>query len=188
MTLEPAPDIFEQQRAATIDRIRRFGYTANVIGTGECFVPGCGCKPEPYPYAYSLGLCELDQPELVVFGLPLAGVNAAMDPVYAAARDGRPLAVGREHRHDVGNGRFLSLLAVPELWVRRDPGRIGGWFDIYGGPMPTFVQICWADRDGAMPWEAECASQVTDLQPILADDALRYPRPPRNTARHKRRR
>ena len=188
MTPEPEPDVFERAYADTIDRIRRHGYTASVVGTGECFVPGCTCEPEPYPYAYSLGLCELDHPELVLFGLPLSAVNSALDPVYEAARDGAPLEIGQDHRHEVGPGRVLSLVPVPELWVRRDPGRIGTWIDVYGGPLPPFVQVCWADRDGALPWDDECADVVRNLQPILADDPIRYPRPPRNTSRHRRRR
>jgi hypothetical protein len=188
MTAEPTPEFLDQLRADTIDRIERYGYTATVVGTGECSVPGCTCSPEPYPYAYSLGLCEHGHPELVVFGLPLTHVNTVMKPVFEAVRDGSPLAIGREHRHDLGGGPVVSLLPVPDLWVQRDPGRIGGWFDVYRSAPPPFVQICWADRHGAMPWQPDCDREVSALQPILADDPLRYPRPPRNTARHRRRR
>lgn len=181
MPSEPNPDVFDQLRAETIERIDRYGYTATVVGTGECSVPGCTCKPEPHPYSYSLGLCQHDHPELVVFGLPLAAVNAVMDPVFRAVRNGRPLEFGREHRHQVrAGGPVLSLVPVPALWVRRDPGRVGNWIDVYGFNLPSFVQICWADRDGSMPWEPNCNPSVRELQPILADDPLRYPRPPRN--------
>jgi hypothetical protein len=188
MTPEPTSDIFERLHREVIERIERYGYTATVVGSGECSVPGCTCGPEPYPYAYSIGLCEHGHPELVVFGLPRSHVNSAMDPVFAAARGRAPLAVGRQHRHEFEGGRVLSLVAVPELWARRDPGRIGGWIDVYRSALPPFLQICWADRDGLMPWEPGCDPAVRDLQPLLDDDPLRYPKPPRNSSRPRRRR
>ena len=176
-----------RERADLIERIDRHGYTAIVVGTGACSVPGCDCRPEPYPYAYSLGFCEDDHAELVVFGLPLDAVGVVMDPIHAAVRRGRPVAVGDEHRHDLGNGPIVSLVPVPELWARRDPGRIGGWVDLFGPPLPAMVQVCWADRHGCLPWESGCDPDVAARQPILADDPLRYPRPPRDRSRHRRR-
>lgn len=186
MTVQPGPDYFDEERRDTIARIEKHGYTAMVIGTGECSVPGCDCKPEPYPYSYSLGFCEYDHPELVSFGLPLSAVNSVMDPVFAAVRAGRPLQVGREHRHQLDGGPVISLVSVPDLWVRRDPGRIGAWIDVFGPPLPSFVQICWADRHGHLPWEEGCDQPVAAAQPMLADDPIRYPRPPRNRDRHRR--
>jgi hypothetical protein len=188
MSVNPGPDFFEQQRRDTIDRIHRYGYTAMVVGTGQCSVPGCDCRPEPYPYAYSLGFSEHDQPEIVTFGLPLAHVNELMDPLFDAVEDGHPTAIGREHRHDLGGGLVVSLVAVPDLWVRRDPGRIGAWIDVFGPPLPSFVQACWGDRHGRLPWDDGCIPAVAAAQPILADDPIRYPTPTRSCSRHRRRR
>lgn len=190
MTAEPRPDPFDAIRDDLIDKIDRYGYSMIVVGTGECAVPGCTCRPEPYPYAYSLGMGRYDHPEMVVFGLSLEYVNGVARPVYEAAAAGRPLAAGRELRHRLTNGAVISLVPVPELWLRRDVHRIGGWFDVFGagGPLPTFVQICWADRFGAMPWERECDPRVAALQPLLADHPTKYPPPPRNIGRHRRRR
>ena len=190
MTPQPNLDPFDEMRADLIRLIDRHGYTTIVVGSGECSVPGCNCEPEPHTYAYSLGVFDHDHPELVLFGMPLSHVNSLTDPVYAAAAAGTPLAVGREHRHTLDCGATISLVPVPELWLRRDPGRIGCWLDMYGAAngLPAFVQICWADGDGSMPWEASCQPAVAALQPVLADDPLRFPRPPRNRARHGRRR
>lgn len=186
MSANPGPDFFERQYLETIDRIERFGYTAMVVGTGQCSVPGCDCRPEPYPYAYSLGFVEHDHPELVAFGVPLSAVNDLMDPVMAGVRAGRPLAIGREHRHQLPDGPLVTLLPVPDLWVRRDPGRIGAWIDVFGPPLPNFVQVCWSDVCGHLPWDDGCDPAVAAAQPILADDPIRYPRPPRNRTRHRR--
>lgn len=180
-------DVMERLRQETAERIDRFGYTAMVVGTGDCTVPGCTCTPSSHPYAYSLGFVEHDHPELVAFGVPLSHVNTLMDPLYEAVRSGSPPTVGREHRHRLTDGLVVSLIPVPDRWVHRDPGRIGAWVDLYGPPLPPFVQVCWADHRGRLPWEPRCREEVVARQPILADDPIRYPRPPRNTARHRRR-
>lgn len=181
-------DFFDRERSDTIRRIERFGYTAQVVGTGQCSVPGCTCGPEPYPWSYSLGFYEHDHPELVAFGLSLNRVNQIMDPIFAAVRDGRPLAAGREHAHDLPSGDRIGLVPVPELWARRDPNRIAAWIDVYRTRFPPMLQVVWSDGDGAMPWDPECEPAVRAAQPILADDPLRYPKPPRTTTRHPRRR
>lgn len=188
MTVDPLSDHYEQCFRDMGERIDHHGYTAMVVGTGECSVPGCVCAPDPYPYAYSLGFCEREHPELVTFGLPLPAVNAVMDPVRDALRLGTPLAIGREHRHQLDHGPVISLVEVPDLWVRRDPGRIGMWIGMYGHPLPDFVQICWADRNERLPWDDDCDPGVAAAQPLLADDPLRYPKPPRNRDRHRRHR
>ena len=167
-----------------IDRIDRFGFTAAIVGTGDCSVPGCRCEPEPHPFAYSLGMVEHGLDEHVVFGLPSDRVHCVLHPVCKAALSGRPLAVGREHRHELTGGPIVSLVPVPERWIMRDPGRIGSWYCVYDEPPPPFVQIFWADRDGHMPWEPECALGVARSQPVLADDPIRSPKPPRNRDRH----
>lgn len=185
------PDPYDELRADTVARIERYGYTMTVVGTGECEVPGCTCGPEPYPYAYSLGFVKHSQPEVVMFGLPRSHVNTLARPVYEAVVAGRPFTVGRAHRHELASGAVISLVPVPDLWLRRDPGRVGGWLDVYAQDhhrLPAFTQICWADAAGSMPWESSCNSAVAAIQPVRADDPMRYPRPPRNTARHRRER
>ena len=187
MPAQPSTDFITHFRARTRERIDQHGYTAMVVGTGECAVPGCDCTPSSYPYAYSIGLCEHDHPELVVFGLDSWHVSAALASVAGAARAGAPLAVGREHRHVFADVHEYCLIPVPELWARRDPGRIGGWLDMYRSRLPPFLQICWTDHHGRMPWDESCDPEVRALQPILVDDPLRYPRPPRSAARSRSR-
>lgn len=122
--------------------------------------------------------------EHVVFGLPADRVHCVLHPICNAAIGGQPFAIGREHRHELPGGPVVALVPVPDRWVERDPGRIGSWFGVYDGPPPRFVQIFWADRFGFMPWEAQCATSVVAAQPVLQDDPIRFPRPPRNRDRH----
>ncbi len=188
MSSRPSSDFFAQFRAQARERIDRYGYTAIVVGTGECSVPDCRCEPESYPYAYSIGLCERGHPEVVVFGLDRWHVSAALDAVAEAACAGNPLAVGPEHRHVFAGVHEYCLVPVPELWARRDLGRIGGWIDLYRSALPPLLQICWADEHGTMPWDDACDPGIRAVQPILSDDPIRYPKPPRSTSRQRRRR
>ena len=187
MAAAPLDDVFDRLRQEAADRIDRHGYTAVAVGTGECSVAGCSCRPERHPYAYSLGFTEHDHPELVTFGLPIPAANMLIDPVLHAARSGEPMAIGREHRHRIDGGPVVALVPVPELWLRRDPGRFSSWIDLYGPPLPPVVQICWADHHERMPWEPGCDEAVVAAQPILADDPLRYPPPPHRRGRRRRR-
>ncbi len=180
------PDDYDQLKTATIERIERFGFTATIVGTGECAVPGCTCRPEPHPYAYSIGMCEHDHDEYVVFGVPIGQTDDVLHATCRATIDGNPPSVGRAHRYTLPAGPVVSLVAVPDLWVRRDPGRVGSWINVYDAPPPRFIQICWADRNGHMPWDPGCDPAVAAVQPVLDDDALRIPRPPRHRSRHPR--
>jgi hypothetical protein len=185
----PSPDDWRDEWVDDMrSKVDEHGYGVVVVGTGECSFPGCTCEPEQYPYAYSIGMVEHGLPELVTFGVPLSHVNALMRPVFEAGHHGE-LEMGREARHRFGTGAPVALVPVPRLWVQRDPGRIGGWIDLYSGsrPIPDFVQVCWADRDDRMPWDTGSDPAAAALQPVLADDPLRYPRPPRNNGRHRRR-
>lgn len=178
----------DQRIAETIARIERFGFTTVTIGTGECDVPGCThTQPEPYTYAFSLGMIEHTLDEYVVFGLPAALVHHVLHAVCQVAIDEQPLAVGYEHRHSLPGGPIVTLLDVPDQWVQRDLHRVGSWLNVYGAStLPRFVQIFWADRNGHMPWDDGCDPHLPGAQPILADDPISIPKPPRNRSRHLR--
>lgn len=181
-------DSIARFRADVAARIMRYGYTTIVVGTGECSVPGCTCPPSRYPYAYSLGLHRHDHPEIVMFGVPLAGASELAGSVFDAIQDGHPFPIGREFRTPLRDRLSISLDPVPARWVERDPGRVGQWFAHFGERrMPEFVQVVWSDLRGRMPWDVDADPLVRSMQPLLADDPIRVPEPPRHTTRHRRR-
>lgn len=170
-------DPVDRLRAEARARIRRYGFTKLIIGTGQCDVPGCDCEPDPYSYAYTLGMCDHASPEFVTFGLPMSHVASVVDPACVTVMDGRQLSIGRDHRVDLPGGPTISFVAVPDMWVDRDSDRVGAWFDLYAPRTPEFVQICWADEQGYMPWEVGCNPAVAAVQPVLADDPVTVPPP-----------
>jgi len=171
----PPTDPFERLRAETRKRIDRFGFTKLMIGSGACTIPGCDCEPEPHSYTYTLGMCDHDSPEFVTFGFPMSQVSSVVDTVCQNVMRGREAPIGRDHRIGLGSGPTVAFVAVPDRWLEVDPNRVGSWFDLYAPRIPTFVQICWSDDAGNMPWEPACNPAVTALQPLLADDPVGVP-------------
>ncbi len=171
----PPTDPIDRLRAETRARIDRFGFTKLIIGSGECAVPGCDCEREPHPYTYTLGMCDHDSPEFVTFGLTMSESNVIVDTVCENVMRGRTVPIGRDHHIHIGDGPAVSFLEVPDEWVAHDLDRVGSWFALYAPRFPSFVQICWADENGYMPWEPGCNPAVAALQPILADDPISVP-------------
>jgi hypothetical protein len=173
----PPTDPIDRLRAETRARIDRFGFTKLIVGTGECTVPGCDCEPEPHSYTYTLGMCDHGSREFVTFGLSMLQANSVVDTVCENVIRGRGVPIGRDHRVRLAGGPTVSFVAVPDRWVEVDADRVGSWFDLYAPRFPTFVQVCWSDEAGHMPWEPGCNPAVAAVQPVLADDPVSIPRP-----------
>jgi hypothetical protein len=140
------------------DIIRHGWSTIGVFGTGE----------DPIvPFAYSVGFTELDQPEVIVYGLPAEMAHGIIGCVYDAIKAGEQLKDGAE---------LGKILKEPyKVWVRAVPGD--------GSPANAararyesvrLVQIVWPDRVGNYPWEdgyeAACTQPVLADRPDLIDD------------------
>jgi hypothetical protein len=85
-------------------------------------------------------------------------------------------------------------MPVPDRWLERDPSRIAQWFSHFGYQRaPRLLQAVWADPSGMMPWEYDIRPAAFNQQPVLVEDPIRFPTPPRNnrqvgrTAKRRRR-
>ncbi len=165
--------------------IARRGFFVVSVGSGDCFVPGCNCAPEPQPWCYTVGLCEMQHPELVVVGLPPDAAHHVMTWAYERARAGKPLEPGVEYELDhVG----VKLVEVPVAWLAFDNSRMTLWLQHYGPGRdslnsPRIAQLLWADAEGRFPDDAACAPDIKDLQPVLAADPVGFPRRQSRAAR-----
>ena len=157
--------------------IARHGLFVVSVGSGSCDVPGCNCTPEPQPWCYTVGLCELQHPELVVVGLPPETAHHVMTWAYERAQVGKPLEPRIEYKLDhVG----VKLVELPPEWLAADPSRMALWLQHYGPGRNTLVfprvaQLLWADADGHFPDDPACDSAVRELQPVLATDPVAFP-------------
>jgi hypothetical protein len=174
-------DFFDPDRLETSRKIREFGFVVQLIGYGECSMPGCDCSPEPDPWAYTVGCVELGHPEVVSLGCCLQHSHRLINSVIREFQAGRPVPIG-DRSGTVVDGQLVALMPVPAEWVETDPARIASWWDHYepGRPditAPEIVQVVIADSDGLFPWDRP------DGPPLLADDPLTYPRRPPRSAR-----
>lgn len=158
--------------------IARRGFFVVSVGSGRCAVPGCCCTPEPQPWCYTIGLSELQHPELVVMGLPPEAAHSVMTRAYERARFGNPLESGVEYELDSVR---IKLVEVPGDWLATDPSRMALWVQHYGPgrkalTLPYVTQLVWADAAGRFPDDPACDPAIRELQPVLADNPVDYPR------------
>lgn len=116
-------------------------------------------------YAYSIGLWRtFGQPELVVFGLPPATLQAMIERLAARIREGARFAAG--DRTDAALDDCLC--AFREVPGRFHASHIGYAARFYGDSGFTVLQCAWPDRDGHYPWEKEFDEALRRMQPVVA--------------------
>ena len=157
--------------------IARHGFFVVSVGSGTCDVSGCTCAAEPLSWCYTIGLYELQHPELVAVGLPPDAAHHVMSWTYERARIGKPLDYGVNYELDhVG----VKLVEVPGDWLAADSSRMTLWLQHYGPgrttlAFPQVAQLLWADADGRFPDDPECDPAISTLQPLLASDPIAFP-------------
>lgn len=167
-----AADSFADQQLMRIARaITTRGVAVINVGYGGCSYPGCPGEPSPFPWSYTIGMVELDHPELVLFGLTPSLACERLNWIHDRAVHGEPLVPGEV-------GRFRStrvrLDPVPDSWANdRSWDPMGQWFHHYGAGRPVLLappvlQLVWSDRRSLFPDEPGCDRQVRRAQPLLA--------------------
>ena len=91
------------------------------------------------------------------------------------------MEVGPHVRHHIHDDLTIALMPVPDKWLQRDPSRMAAWFGHFGDVQsPSVLQAVWADSDGMMPWEHTIRPACFSQQPVLLEDPIRFPSPPRD--------
>ena len=120
-------------------------------------------------YAYSIGLqATFAQPEIIVFGLPPATMQAIIERLAAEARGGTRFVAG---------DRTAAALDECECAFRDVPDRFHAShlryaFRFYGDAGFCALQCVWPDRRGRYPWERDFDEALHGVQPILADQTF----------------
>ena len=195
MTATPDTGWLDRSFLDEAARIDRYGYINLPVDYGGCSYPGCTCGSAsgPYPWTYTVGFHRIGQPELVMMGLPVIHVNCVSAAVYEAALFDDPMTIGPNARHRIHHKLTIALMPVPNKWLERDRTRMAAWFNHFGDDArPQVLQAVWADAAGRMPWEHDVPSPEFRQQPVLLEDPISFPTPPRNrpvgrTAKRRRR-
>ncbi len=96
------------------------------------------------PWAYTVGLAELDQPELVVVGLPASQAGSTLNHLGEQLKGGVDLTLGVPQSCPLSSE--LTLVAVHPRQLKS--GLMSAWFDHYSksgsGPPPLrALQVCY---------------------------------------------
>lgn len=149
-------DEFELRVVAYMDTVRQ-----NVQRFGV-HIQGVTDKPQ---FAYTVGLNDLQRPEVIVFSLPWEGASAILNDIAKRVRDdGWTIPVG-EPVEGIVSG-------FPVVFIQVDQENISKYFGVgrryAGGEFTTSpLQLVWPDPNGKFPWDDEWDPKYSDFQPLL---------------------
>ena len=115
-------------------------------------------------FAYTIGLWKnFNQPELIVFGLPLDTMHAILNDVGDIIKAGNPL--------ETAVGSFEILELHPVQFRRIDADNIPDYFGyaqwFYDYEAFPALQLFWTDKSGKFPWEPDFDESYQLDQPFL---------------------
>lgn len=127
-------------------------------------VPGVAIDGAAPPWAYSVGLwASYGTPDLAAFGRPLRQLGAIVNSLATRIADGASVSVGDEF-----DDACPSRLAVRDIHVSwRMIPMFGASDQFHGYVRPPMLQVVWADRGGAFPWEPRFEPGFAGAQPML---------------------
>ncbi|MFC9789778.1 DUF4262 domain-containing protein [Rhodococcus sp. NPDC127528] len=141
----------ERARRRLLRTIDRCGWALQYV---ESAVDDQGIHPA---FCYTVGLTEVDCPEVVVTGRVADQSAAVLNELGERLWGGDPLRPG-ERIFAGGLDLFLVEVRECESWLL---GAVG----LYGQGQVSALQAVWADCQGKLPWEGPAGSTI--VQPLL---------------------
>lgn len=121
-------------------------------------------------FAYSAGFLDtINQPEVIIFGLPRELLGFAINDTLRQCREGVILDEGVE-LHDILQGHKLVVRRVQPEFIVTDYLNSAIWYEQHrtGQDLTDVVQLVWpGPNDGLFPWDEGCDEAVRALQPAL---------------------
>lgn len=158
-----ARDEFERR---IIENVREHGCQVNFI-----FDP----QSEQPDFGYSIGFKEtVDQPEVIVFGLPLKIVQFMVDQTLRECKSGLVLTDGAIIEGLLEGHKCIARTVHPSQIIE-DYLNSAIWYHEArtGERLADVVQIVWPGAvDGLFPWDEGCDAHVIALQPALYEARL----------------
>jgi hypothetical protein len=119
-------------------------------------------RPREAPYGYTVGLTDLDAPELVIAGLPHHIAHTLLNDMAGRVHEHGT----RWHHHDRIDNLIRDYPAVIIDGTATDLLHPGTAHARYGADQIRLQQIVWPDPDGHLPWEPGYRYPTT-VQPLL---------------------
>jgi hypothetical protein len=137
------------------------------------FVPGDGRRP---PWAHTIGLLEMQHPEVVVFGLDRVTTQDVIEALFHEVVCGLDRPVGRQRRQSrlgCAPPRSVRMVPVADVhWECAGDHRLcpAAMYHLALGRRREelrALQLVWANRSGRFPWHANASEADRRRQPLL---------------------
>jgi Domain of unknown function (DUF4262) len=126
-------------------------------------------------FAYSVGFTKtVDQPEVIVFGLPMDIMKYMINETLTQCRAGLRLNDGVRISGLLA-GFDVAVRDVPPQRIEREFFNSAMWFHQkeFGDELTSAVQLVWPGSEtGLFPWDKGCSEQVIAHQPALYEAKL----------------
>ena len=109
------------------------------------------------PFSYTIGLTDLDHPEIVITGMPFEAAQAFLNLVGESVRDGAHFGHGDSTNEFSESGEVLFIRAEDQTGLAAVRDRF---------PQHDALQLVWPDSTGAFPWQPGYRNSAAD-QPLL---------------------
>ena len=144
-----------------VENVREFGCHITFVFDDEQDGPD---------FAYSVGFDEtVQQPEVIMFGLPQKVMKFSINETLQSCRDGLELEDWTQIEGILEGHRCIARTVHPSR-VSRKYFNSAIWYQGAKADLETIraVQLVWpGSLDGLFPWDEGCAAVVRDLQPAL---------------------
>lgn len=100
-----------------------------------------------YPFTYTIGLTEMDHPELILYGISGQMAHILLAHAVNAVKDGAKFAHG---------DRFDKVLEGYEVEFRKHPIPPANWAQHFYGDDMSVLQMVWPDAEHRFPGEDGC--------------------------------
>jgi len=137
-----------------IDDVKKYGWHCVHIAAED----------ESPPFSFTLGLYHTyNHPELIIFGLPGKIAHQIFCIAADAAKEGKPINVGKP-TEDFVEGYPTLFVRVPKREYREHVGFCRWYYN--GNDFPLY-QIVWPSRENRFPWHANVPASFGAVQPVL---------------------
>lgn len=146
------PDVqawLDQEDARVADRIRREGVFVQLVGGGECSVPGCcGDAEDARTFGYTIGLFGIAHPEFTVVGLSIPLTSTVLHAAARLVLDGERILPGTELTLPGWDRRVLAARVPDPGAIAYAANRYYQRPDEYSVPL---LQLTYSDSRGRFP-------------------------------------
>lgn len=126
-------------------------------------------------FTYTVGMTGIGLPEVICFGLDGRMIGPYLNRYFVEIKSGliKPGPGVLSPDDNWFNMPMIIIDADADL-AREYTAQAEEFARHKGWPKPSYVQWCWPDSKGALPWEPSFEDRFKGVQPVLAASVLKH--------------